>query len=116
MGCERMEFRRRTCCLRLPQIRAYKLRRGPPGPGSPVATTCDADTVDKHKGQCSKAACTDCALHTLRARGVEAGDKVCKSPGLQGRPDFTHQVHVVMQVVDAGQHGPEHFATAVQVV
>ena len=46
----------------------------------------------------------------------ELGLKSGKTPRVQGLANFAHQVHVVMQIVDAGQHGPEHFATAVQVV
>jgi hypothetical protein len=35
---------------------------------------------------------------------------------LQRRAHLAHEVQVVVQVVDGGEHGAEHFAAAVQVV
>ena len=45
----------------------------------------------------------------LRAEGLEAA-------GVQRLAHLAHQVQVVVQVVDAGQHRPQHLAAAVQVV
>ena len=73
-----------------------------PGPGSPVAATCDAVAVNKHGSQCSKAA----GLYAARPVRMELGHKGTKTAGLQGIAHFLHQVEVVMQVVDARQHGP----------
>jgi len=39
-----------------------------------------------------------------------------KIPRVQRIAHLLHQVQVVVQVVDGGQHGAEHFAAAVQVV
>ncbi len=46
----------------------------------------------------------------------EPRDKPRKIPSVQRIAHLLHQVQVVVQVVDGGQHGAEHFAATVQVV
>ena len=64
----------------------------------------------------AKASCGLKPLNAARPVGVELHDKAAETFGFQGIADFLHEVKVIVQVVDTGQHGPQHFAAAVQVV
>jgi len=57
-------------------------------------------------------------LHSNPPRPIplEPRHKPRKIPRVQRIAHLLHQVQVVVQVVDGGQHGAEHFAAAVQVV
>ena len=54
--------------------------------------------------------------HPARPVRLELRAELRKLPCLQRLAHFAHQVQVVVQVVDGGEHGAEHFAAAVQVV
>ena len=56
------------------------------------------------------------ASHPPRPIRLELHPELCKRACLQRLAYFAHEVQVIVQVVDAGQHGAEHFAAAVQVV
>ena len=43
---------------------------------------------------------------------LELGAELLERTGIQRVAHFLHQVQVVMQVVDGGQHGAEHLAAA----
>ena len=48
--------------------------------------------------------------------GLKLQAKVAEAVGIERQPYLAHQVQVVVQVVDAGQHGAEHLAAEFQVV
>ena len=52
---------------------------------------------------------------TLPVR-LELQHEFAKAPGVQRIAHFLHQVQVVVQIVDAGEHRAEHFTAAVEVV
>lgn len=65
---------------------------------------------------CSAAADGVEGLDPACAIGLEAGAELGKRARVERIADFLHQVQVIVQVVDGGQHGAQHFAAAVQVV
>ena len=55
-------------------------------------------------------------LNSARPVLLELRSELAKAPRVQRQSNLAHEVEVVVQVVDAGQHGAQHFAAAVQVV
>ena len=55
-------------------------------------------------------------LNSARPVFPEAIYERRQRPGFKRRAHLAHQVQVVVQVVDAGQHGAQHFAAALQMV
>ena len=55
-------------------------------------------------------------LDSARPVLLELRPELAKAPCVQREAHLAHEVEVVVQVVDAGQHRAQHFAAAVQVV
>ena len=64
----------------------------------------------------AKALCVLKPLNATRPISVEVHDKAAETFGFQGIADFLHEVKVIVQVVDAIEHGAQHLAAAVEVM